>query len=346
MHDIAVIRGDGIGPEITEAAQRVIEAAGVAVRWHETPAGGAARQRLGHELPLSTIDTIRRLGVVLKAPLNAERCTGGVLVESDSGVRRHPSVNNGLRRELELFVNIRPVRGWGKVSGAYARMDLVIMREVTEDIYSGIERQISDDCAEAVKRITRRASERVARFACDYARRYGRSGVCAIHKANVLHLSDGLFLRTVRETVAGYPDLVFSESAIDAACYLLVKKPETFDVLVCPNQYGDILSDLAAGLVGSLGLAPGANLGEHTAMFEAAHGAAPDIAGRQIANPIGLILSGAMMLDYIGETAAASRIRRAVAEILNQERHLTPDLGGAARTSDLAGALCAAVGNG
>ncbi|MFN3322244.1 MAG: isocitrate/isopropylmalate dehydrogenase family protein [Bryobacteraceae bacterium] len=343
MYDIAFIRGDGIGPEITEATQRVLESAGAGIRWHDTPAGEDGRARLGHELPLSSLETIRRLGVVLKAPLIAERCTGGVVVESNGSIRRHPSVNNGLRRELNLFVNVRPVRGWTAVSGAYAETDLVIMREVTEDMYSGIERQVNDGCAEAVKRITRRATERLTHYACDYALRHGRRTVSAIHKANVLHLTDGLFLRTVRETVADYSALNFSETAIDAACYLLVKRPTAFDVMVLPNQYGDIISDLAAGLVGSLGLAPGANIGDDAAMFEAAHGAAPDIAGQGIANPIGLVLSGAMLLDHIGEREAAGRVRTAVDRLLADSRFRTPDLGGTSRTSDFTEALCAEV---
>lgn len=343
MREIAVISGDGIGPEITEATQRVLEASGAKLRWVDTPAGEAARARHGHELPGSTLETIRRLGVVLKAPLAAGRRTGGVVVENNGHPRRHPSVNNALRRELELFVNVRPVRGWANISGRYAAMDIVIMREVTEDIYSGLESQVNEDCAEAVKRVTRQASERIARFSCEFAIRHGRRTIHAIHKANVLHLTDGLFLGAVQETVARYPGLVFSETAIDAACYLLIKNPAAFDIMVCPNQYGDILSDVAAGLAGSLGLAPGANLGDRIAMFEAAHGAAPDIAGRGIANPISLILSAAMLLDHIGQSEAARRVRAAVDEALSDPRCLTADLGGTAKTSDLTDALCGAV---
>jgi isocitrate dehydrogenase (NAD+) len=343
MREIAVVPGDGIGPEITEATQRVLEASGARIRWIDAPAGDAARGPHGNELPSSTLETMRRIGVVLKAPLAAGRRTGGVVVENNGHSRRHPSVNNALRRELELFVNIRPVRGWTGVSGRHAPMDIVIMREVTEDIYSGLETQVSDDCADAIKRITRQASERIARFSCDFAVREGRRRVQAIHKANVLHLTDGLFLGTVQETVSRYPGLIFEETAIDAACYLLIKNPSAFDVMVCPNQYGDILSDVAAGLAGSLGLAPGANLGDSAAMFEAAHGAAPDIAGRGIANPIGLILSAAMMLDHIGQPEAARRVRAAVDDALRNPRYLTADLGGSARTRDLTDALCGAV---
>lgn len=343
MTRAALIRGDGIGPEIADATVRVMAAAGARIEWAEVPIGQDARRRYGAELPWSSLEAIQRLGLVLKAPLIAERLSGGVVVEANGATRRHPSVNNGLRRELGLYVNARPVRGWPGISGPYTGMDIVLMREVTEDIYSGIERQVDSDCAEAVKRITGTASRRIARYACEYAVKLGRRTVTAIHKANVLHLTDGLFLESVRAVVSGYPGLIFDDRMVDAACYLLVKKPEVFDVMVLPNQYGDILSDLAAGLAGSLGLAPGANIGEKAAMFEAAHGAAPDIAGKGLANPVSLILSGAMMLDHIGELEAAARIRSAVERVFREGRYLTPDLGGTASTDCLAGAICAAM---
>lgn len=343
MHEVAIIRGDGIGPEISEAAVRVIEAAGARIRWHETPVGEAAVESYGAALPIESLRRIKQLGAVLKAPLVAGRCTGGVIVEDGGQTRRHPSINNGLRRELSLFVNVRPVRGWSGISGGYAGMDTVIMREITEDVYAGIERAVGEDAAEAVKRITGHASRRIARFSCEYALRHGRRKVTAIHKANVLHLTDGLFLKSVREVVAGYPGVEFEEQAIDAACYLMVKSPAHFDVMVLPNQYGDIISDLAAGLAGSLGLAPGANIGEECAMFEAAHGAAPDIAGRGIANPIALVLSGALLLDHLGESGAAARVRASVASVLEDGAALTPDLGGCATTREMTAALCAAI---
>jgi isocitrate dehydrogenase (NAD+) len=254
--------------------------------------------------------------------------------------RHYPSVNNALRRELGAYANLRPVRGYAGVSGAYDGLDLVIVREVTEDLYLGLERQVDADTAEAVKRITRPASRRIARFACDYAVRHGRRTVTAVHKANVLHRTDGLFLESVRAVAADYPGLRFDDRMVDAACYHLVKVPGQFDVLVLPNQYGDILSDLAAGLVGSLGLAPGGNFGPDVAVFEAAHGAAPDIAGRGIANPLGLILSGALLLDHLGESAAAARVRRGVELVLAEGRWLTPDLGGRATTAELTRAVC------
>jgi isocitrate dehydrogenase (NAD+) len=266
------------------------------------------------------------------------------VVENGPAPRRYPSINNALRRELGAFANLRPVRGWPGVSGPYEPLDLLIVREVTEDLYIGLERQTSPDTAEAVKRISRPASRRVARFACDYAVHQGRSKVTAVHKANVLHLTDGLFLDAVRSVAAEYPTLRFNDQMVDAACYHLIKSPALFDVLVLPNQYGDIVSDVAAALVGSLGLAPGANIGPEAAMFEAAHGAAPDIAGRGIANPVGLVLSGALLLDHLGEAAAAERVRRAVAAALAEPRWHTPDLGGQASTTNLTRAICYHLG--
>jgi isocitrate dehydrogenase (NAD+) len=342
----AIIRGDGIGPEIAEAAQKVIEASGARIAWDEAPAGQSARRSLGDELPPESLETIRRLGVALKAPLNAERCNGGVVViQNGSQPRRYPSINNALRRELGTFANLRPVRSWKSLATPFPPLDLVIVREVTEDLYVGLERQIDPDTAEATKRITRSACGRVARFAFDYALRHGRKKVTAVHKANVLHLTDGLFLRAARSVADEYPTIEFDDQMIDAACYRLIKSPALFDVVVLPNQYGDIFSDMAAGLIGSLGLAPGANIGPDVALFEAAHGAAPDIAGRGIANPIGLVLSGALMLDHLGEIAAAERIRESIAAALADPRWRTPDLGGQATTAELTHAICGSLGS-
>lgn len=343
MHTVGLVRGDGIGPEISDAAVRVVAATGVEIDWQAIVVGHEAKRRFGRDLPVASLAQARRLRVLLKAPLLAERCSGGVMVDDPAGPRRHPSVNNGLRRELGAYVNLRPVRGWPRVSGAYHALDLVIVRELTEDLYCGIERQVDTDTAEATKRITGTASRRVARFACDYAMRAGRRRVTAVHKANVLHLTDGLFLESVRQVVAEHPELEFDDRMIDATCYLLVKQPELFDVLVLPNQYGDIVSDLAAGLAGSLGLAPGVNFGEEVAIFEAAHGAAPDIAGLNVANPIGLILSSALLLDHLEERSAAARLRAGVAWLLEEGKTLTPDLGGGASTSALTDRLCGLV---
>jgi isocitrate dehydrogenase (NAD+) len=343
MHHAALIRGDGIGPEICDAAVKTVEASGASVRWEEILVGQQALRTLGAELPVDSLEQIRRLKVGLKAPMIVEPGSGGVRIEAAGGPRMYPSVNNALRRELGAFVNLRPVRGWHGVSGRYETLDLVIVREVTEDVYLGEERRVGDDAAEAIKRISGAASRRVARFACEYAIRAGRKKLTAVHKANVLHLTDGLFLQSVRSVVSDYPTLESNDQMVDAAFYHLVKHPELFDVLVLPNQYGDIMSDLAAGLVGSLGLAPGANIGPEVSLFEAAHGAAPDIAGRGIANPIALILSAAMLLDHIGEGAAGERIRRAVAAVLGARLSLTPDLGGTASTEELTSAICAQI---
>lgn len=299
-----------------------------------------ARRKLDAELPWDSLEKVRRLGVALKGPLVAEPASGGVRVEAHGAVRHHPSINNGLRRELGTFANLRPLRGWPGVSGRYASLDVVIVRELTEDLYLGREQRIDNDTAEAVKRITRSASCRVARFACEYALRRGRKKVTAVHKANVLHLTDGLFLESARSVMVDFPTLAFDDQMMDATCYLLVKSPERFDVIVAPNQYGDILSDLTAGLIGSLGLAPGANIGPEASLFEATHGAAPDIAGRGLANPIALILSGALLLDHVGELEAAERIRHGVGAVLAEGRSLTPDLGGTSSTTELAHDIC------
>jgi isocitrate dehydrogenase (NAD+) len=342
-HTVALASGDGIGPEISWATREVLAASGARIHWVETPVGKAALDSHGEELPAASLERMCQIGVVLKSPLIAERRSGGVTVLRAGTQRHYPSVNNALRRELGAYVNVRPVRGWRGISGPHAETDLVIMREVTEDTYAGIERQIDPGRAEATKLITRAACERVARYACDYALAAGRRTVSAIHKANVLHLTDGLFLESVRSVTASYPTLVFDDKMVDAASYLLVKQPTLFDVMVLPNQYGDILSDLAAALVGSLGLAPGSNIGPNVAMFEAAHGAAPDLAGLDAANPTALILSGAMMLDHLGERECASRVRTAVAAVLEEGQCLTRDLGGRATLRHFTDTVCAAA---
>jgi len=343
-HDVVCIPGDGIGPEISEAAVAVLDASGARLRWREALAGDAARQRGGHPLPAETLAAVRQAGVALKGPLLAPKQTGRVTLRKAGGDVTYPSVNNALRRELEVFANLRPVRSFAGVPAPCPALDLVIVREVTEDTYIGWEELKSPDEAWAVKRITRRASARIFRFAFDYARRAGRRKVTAGHKANVLNLTDGLFLQCGREVAAAYPDIPFEDCMVDALCVRLVKQPETVDVLVLPNQYGDILSDLCGGLAGSLGLAPGANIGPTVSFFEASHGAAPDIAGQGIANPIALILSGAMLLGHLGEHEAEARVRTGVTHVLQEGRWLTPDLGGRARTADVAKAIVGALG--
>ncbi len=342
-HDVALIRGDGIGPEISEAAVAVLEATGVRIAWREAEAGEAARQHHGHPLPDGTLGVIRETGVALKGPLIAPKQTGQVTIRHPDGEATYPSVNNALRRELGVFVNVRPVRTFQGVATPFPAMDLVIMREITEDTYLGWEQMKGPDEAWAIKRISRKACDRLFRFSFDYARRLGRRRVTAGHKANVLNLTDGLFLQCGRDVAARYPEISFDDCMVDALCVRLVKQPEQVDVLVLPNQYGDILSDLAGALAGSVGLAPGANIGREISFFEASHGAAPDIAGRGVADPIALILSGAMLLGHLGETDAEARVWQAVARVLQEGRCLTPDLGGRASTRDVTRAIVSAL---
>ncbi len=342
--NVGVIHGDGIGPEIVEATLSVLAATGVSLDWHPIDVGTTAVARHGHPLPPVSIARLRDYPATLKAPLIVNKLEGRIAcLQADGTTITYPSLNNALRRELGLFVNPRPIRGFPGISGRHETLDLVIMREITEDVYLGLETRQGDDSADAIKRITRTASLRVARFAFDYARRRGRNRVTCLHKANVLNFTDGLFLRCCREVAAEFPDIAFDDLMIDAACYLVVRDPARFDVVVCPNQYGDIFSDLAAGLVGSLGLAPGANLGPSTAAFEASHGAAPDLAGRGLANPIAMILCGAMLLEHLGHAAASSSVWDAVREVLRDTGRLTPDLGGRGNTRELAEAIAQRV---
>jgi isocitrate dehydrogenase (NAD+) len=334
MHKITVIRGDGVGPEISDATMRVIEATGVKCAWEVVPVGQLAEARYGSPLPPESLDKIRASRVVLKSPLVIEKLGHKLMVEhADGSQRLYSNVNVALRLELGAFVNVRTVRAYEGVRAHTPKLDVIIIRELTEDIYSGYEHNVGDEAAEAVKITTRKASERAARFAFEYARKSGRKHVSVIHKANVLQLTDGLFLRTAHEVAREYDDVRFDDAMVDSCAYQLACLPEVWDVLVMPNQYGDIISDLCAGLVGSFGLAPGASFGKNAAIFEAAHGAAPDLAGKNVVNPTALILSGALMLDHLGEREAACQIRAAVKTVLQQGRTLTPDLGGSAKTT-------------
>jgi len=334
MHRVTVIRGDGVGPEVSEAAVRVIKAAGVACAWEEAPLGAAAVQECGTPLPPGTLALIRGSGVALKGPLLVEKLGSKIAVAGGDGSPRvYATVNAALRLELGAYVNVRPVRAFEGVRAHAPRLDLVIIRELTEDVYSGHEHAVGADAGEAIKITTWAAAARAARFAFEYARRHGRRRVSAIHKANVLQLTDGLFLRAAREVAGDYPEIVFDDALVDSCAYRLAAEPGAWDVILAPNQYGDIISGLCAGLVGSLGLAPGASFGDGVAIFEAAHGAAPGLAGRNLVNPVALILSGAMLLDHLGEWSAARRIREAVRVVLRDGRTLTPDLGGAAKTT-------------
>ena len=333
---ISLIRGDGIGPEIMEATLQVIGATGLEIEWEEVVVGEQAKARFGHPFPAPSLDALKRNKVALKGPLIVHKGSEPVLMRHGKETISYPSINGALRRELGCFVNLRPLRSFQGLPTRYPPMDLVIMREVTEDLYSGLERWVEDGVAEAVKRTSRKACERITRFAFDFAKRQGRKRVTLGHKANVLSLTDGLFLDTAREVAREYPEIVFDDLMIDALCFQLVNNPVPFDILLLSNQYGDILSDLCAGLVGSLGLAPGANIGGEYAFFEASHGAAPDIAGQNIANPLALVLSASLMLRHLGEINLGVTIEGAVAKILREKRGLTPDLGGSSTTEEMA----------
>ncbi len=329
-HRVTLIPGDGIGPELAEAARRVLDASGVAFDWELVDAGEAVMATYGTPLPEHVLESIRRNRVALKGPITTP---------VGEGFR---SVNVTLRQTLGLYANLRPARSIPGLESRYQDVDLVIVRENTEDLYAGIEHMVGPDAAESIKIITRAASERIARFAFEYAVANGRHKVTAVHKANIMKLSDGLFLDSCRRVAAEYEGRVeFEDRIVDNMCMQLVQKPELYDVLVLPNLYGDIVSDLAAGLVGGLGVAPGANIGTEAAVFEPVHGSAPKYAGLNKANPTALILSGALMLRHLGETAAADRVERALRSVIAEGRSITYDLGGSAGTSDMADAIVA-----
>jgi len=330
-HAITLVPGDGIGPEVTSAVVGILASAGVEIEWDAHQAGVLAHQATGETLPRALLESIRRTGVALKGPLTTPVGEG------------FTSVNVGLRKALELYANVRPVSNLAGVASRFSGVDLVIMRENTEDLYAGLEHQIVPGVVESLKIITERASTRIARFAFEYARRHHRRKVTAIHKANIMKMSDGLFLECARAVAKQFPEVPYDEKIVDAACMHLVMRPESFDVLLLPNLYGDIVSDLAAGLVGGLGLVPGANIGDGIAVFEAVHGSAPDIAGQNVANPTALLLSALMMLDYLGEREAAARIRAALGHVLADGTVRTRDLGGTASTSTFAVAIVQAL---
>ncbi len=312
---VTLIPGDGTGPELVEAASRVLEATGVPLEWEVQEAGEGVIAREGTPLPERVLDSIRRNGVALKGPITTPVGTG------------FRSVNVALRQSLGLYANLRPARTIPGVRTRYEQVDLVIVRENMEDLYAGIEHEVIPDVAcESIKVITRPASERIVRFAFEYARRNGRRKVTAVHKANIMKLTDGLFLKVAQEVAREYPDIAFEDRIVDNMCMQLVQKPELYDVLVLPNLYGDIVSDLASGLVGGLGVAPGANIGERWAVFEPVHGSAPKYAGQNVANPTATILSGALMLRHLGEVEAAERVERAVREVIGEGRYVTRDL--------------------
>ncbi|MEV0074392.1 MULTISPECIES: isocitrate/isopropylmalate dehydrogenase family protein [unclassified Amycolatopsis] len=341
---VGVLKGNGIGPEITEATKSVLEATGLPLEWQDIPIAEEAVALHGHPLPRAVVQALADVKVAIKAPLIVNKLEGRITcIQPDGSEETYPSLNNAIRRELGLFVNPRPVRGYRGVSGRHADLDLVVMREITEDVYIGLEHRIGDIAAEAIKLTTRQAATRVARYSFDYAREHGRGRVTCLHKANVLNYTDGLFLRCFREVAEEYPEIESDDMMIDAACYSIVRDPRRFDIICTTNQYGDIFSDLAAGLAGSLGLAPGMNIGDSVSVFEAAHGAAPDIAGKGIANPLALVLSGAELLALTGHHGEASAVRDAVDELVTVGSGLTPDLGGSATTAHVAETLAAGV---
>ncbi len=328
-HNITLIPGDGIGPEISDAARRVIDAAGVDINWEVVEAGEAVIPQYGTPLPDYVIDSIKKNKVALKGPLTTP---------VGKGFR---SVNVTLRQELNLYANVRPAKTLPGIATRFENVDLIVVRENTEDLYAGIEHRVGRDAAESIKIITREASERIARYAFELAVKQGRKKVTAVHKANIMKLSDGLFLESARNIASEYPQIEFEDMIVDAMCMKLVQTPEKYDVLVLPNLYGDIVSDLCAGLVGGLGVAPGANIGEDAAVFEPVHGSAPKHAGHNRINPLAIIMSGVLMLQHIGENEAAQRINKAIISVLQEGKSLTYDLGGNTSTSGMADAIIA-----
>ena len=328
-HNVTLIPGDGFGPEVAMAAKRVVDASGAEINWHIVDAGESQMEKYGTPLPQHVLDAVRADGVALKGPITTPVGVG------------FRSVNVALRKEFDLYANVRPARTFKGVESRYEDVDIVVVREHPEDLYAGIEHKIGDVAAESIKLITRAGSERIARYAFDYAVKNGRKKVTCVHKANIMKLSDGLFLDACRSVAAEYPDIQFEDKIVDALCMQLVQHPETFDVLVLPNLYGDIVSDLCAGLVGGLGLAPSANIGENAAIFEAVHGSAPKHAGKNDANPTALILSAVMMLRHLGEPEAADRVEASVLALLEGGEQVTYDLGGKLGTSEFADAVIA-----
>lgn len=328
-HKVTLIPGDGTGPELTAALETVVAATGVDIEWERQEAGLDVMEEYGTPLPDHVVESVRRNRVAIKGPITTP---------VGSGFR---SVNVALRKALDLYACLRPARSIKGVRSHYDDIDVVCVRENTEDLYAGIEHMVTDDAAESIKIITRQGTERVVRFAFEYARTHGRRKVTAVHKANIMKCTDGLFLRVAREVAGDYPDVEFEDRIVDNMCMQLVQKPELYDVLVLPNLYGDIVSDLCAGLVGGLGVAPGANIGETAAVFEPVHGSAPKYTGMNKVNPTALLLSGVLLLDHLGEAEASRRMYEAIAAVIGEGKDVTYDLGGSAGTSDMAAAVAA-----
>ena len=330
-HDVALIPGDGIGPEIVSAALKVIKASGVSINWREGQLGAGAIEMYGSPVPEHVLDLVRETKVALKGPVTTPIGTG------------FPSANVTLRKSLELYASLRPVKNLPGIPSCFSGVDLIVVRENTEGLYSGIEHQVCPGVVESLKIITEKASTRISEFAFRYALQNNRKKVTAVHKANIMKMSDGLFLECSRKVAAKNPDIEYEEMIVDSTCMQLVMNPRRFDVLLMENLYGDILSELCSGLVGGVAVVPGANLGDEIAVFEAVHGSAPDRAGTGTANPLGLIFSSVMMLRHLGEKDAADRIDKAVDIVLSEHRTVTPDLGGTATTDEMAEAIAAAT---
>src|ERR1700736_1823041 len=319
-HKVTLIPGEGIGPEVAAATRRVLEAAGVQIDWEEIAGRSDSSSDQGISVSHAAVESVRRNHVALKGPM-ATAIAGGAR-----------SVNVALRKALDLYANLRPVKNLPGVKSRFENVDIVLVRENTEDLYSGLEHEVVPGVVESLKIITERASTRIARFAFEYAKRSGRKKIHAIHKANIMKLSDGLFLKSVRAVAERYKDIEYKELIVDNACMQMVLNPQQFDMLLLPNLYGDVMSDLAAGLVGGLGVVPSGNIGDDCAMFEAVHGTAPDIAGKGLANPTALLMSGIMMLHHLGESSAAHKIQAALEKVYRDGRHATRELGGTADT--------------
>lgn len=330
-HTITLIPGDGIGPEISSATTRILESAGAEIEWETFSAGQNAIERFGDPLPTELLDSIVRNKVALKGPITTPIGTG------------FASINVRLRRELDLYANLRPAKNLPGIASRYGDVNLVVVRENTEDLYSGLEHIVVPGVVESLKIITEKACTRVSKFACEYAIREKRKRVTAVHKANIMKLSDGLFLDCFYRVALDYPVLAADDRIVDNACMQLVMNPQQFDVLLMENLYGDIISDLAAGLVGGLGTVPSANIGADAAVFEAVHGSAPDIAGKNLANPLAMLRSALMMLRHLGETAIADRISQALRRIFTEQDVRTRDLGGSASTSEFTEAVIGAL---
>lgn len=327
MTKVTLIPGDGVGPEISQAVQKIFAAAKAPIEWDICYAGQSGMEHGGSPLPEATLESIRRNHLALKGPLTTQIGKG------------YRSINVALRQTFDLYCNLRPVQSLTGIQSRYENINLVIFRENTEDLYAGIEHKVGDTAAESIKVITEKASRRIAEAAFQYAVAHDRKKVTAVHKANIMKLSDGLFLECTRDVAARYPQIAYEEVIVDNMCMQLVMRPENYDILLAPNLYGDILSDLCAGLAGGLGIVPGANIGADCAIFEAVHGTAPDIAGKNQANPLAFLQSGLLLLEHIGAAETAKQIRLAMTQVVAEQQSLTPDLGGVATTEALADAI-------